>query len=342
MNRYPTDFAQYISGFLNKYIPEVKNCSPHTHESYYTTITQLVLFMRDQYGIPAEKLCLENITHTAVEEFLLYLEQERKCSTATRNLRLAAIHSFCRYLQYESPHMMDEWQRILRIPFKKHIQQSIPFTNAEGMKLLLSLPCQQTSQGRRDLALLSLLYDTAARVQELCDMTPASIHFEKPPYVRIQGKGNKAHLVPVSDEQLHLLKLYIKEHGFDAPSARHMPLFPNPWGRKLTRHGVAKILKKYVDIARRKHPELIPERFTCHCIRHTAAMIMLQAGVNLVYIRDILGHKSIQTTQIYAKADGKAKREALEKAYASVRPDSLEEMVWQKDTKLLKWLMEFS
>jgi site-specific recombinase XerD len=203
----------------------------------------------------------------------------------------------------------------------------------------LEQPNQATRAGRRDLAILSLMYDCAARVQEIIDLTPAMIRFNKPCTIKLIGKGNKARIVPLLNQQIVHLERYMEEYQLLDGFANLYPLFSNHRKEKLTRAGVAHILKKYLDAARIKSPSIIPEKASCHSLRHSKAMHLLQAGVNLVYIRDILGHASVQTTEIYARVDSKQKREAIEKAYVGLVKD--EAPKWQADEDLLSWLKAF-
>ncbi len=176
------------------------------------------------------------------------------------------------------------------------------------------------------------MYDTAARVQEIIDLTPSMLRFDKPATIKFHGKGRKDRIVPMLDGQIRNLQLYLKENKLDEPSSNEFPLFHNYRGEKLTRAGVNFILKKYIRMARAKAETLIPERISCHSLRHSKAMHLFQAGVNIVYIRDFLGHTYISTTEIYARADSKQKREALEKAYPNINPN--EEPTWKKDNDL--------
>ena len=199
------------------------------------------------------------------------------------------------------------------------------------------MPDTSTKSGRRDLALLSLMYDTGARVQEIADLTPQCVRFEKPATIRLHGKGNKTRIVPMMEAQVSLLKRYMTEQNLLRSEEQPHPLFRNKCGVKLTRAGISYILDKYVSMARTIAPELVPDNISCHCLRHSKAMHLLQAGVNLVYIRDFLGHFSVQTTEVYAKADSRQKRQALEKAYVDVTPNT--DPVWQENNDLLEWLI---
>ena len=335
----PTDFSNYISDFISRYLPNEKGASSNTIASYRDTFVLLLNFTEKEKHVKIEKLTLEKITKETIIEFLDWIQRERKCSNTTRNSRLAAIHSFYRYLQYESMDYLHECQKILSVRFKKTKKESITYLTIEGIKLLLQQPDTTTSRGRRDLTLLSLMYDTGARVQETIDLTPSRLRLNKPPTIKIVGKGNKARLVPMLDAQIEHLKNYLRENRLNEPFANMYPLFFNSRKEKLTRAGINHIVQKYVNTARKENEMIIPESISCHSLRHSKAMHLLQAGVNLVYIRDILGHVSIQTTEIYARADSKQKREALEKAYVNINPD--EQPIWTKDENLVTWLKKF-
>jgi len=290
-------------------------------------------------NIKAEKLFMKLITKASVIEFLDWLQSERNCGNSTRNLRLAALQSFFKYVQYQNPDNLYEYQDIMSIKVKKARKKPLNYLTVDGIKLLLEQPAITTKKGRRDLALLSLMYDTGARVQEMIDLTPSAIHLDKPYTIQITGKGNKTRIVPLLEEQGKILRNYLTEFGLLKPQARSYPLFFNSRYEKLTRAGITYILLKYADKARKMDPKLIFEKLSCHTLRHAKGMHLLQAGVNLVYIRDILGHVSVQTTEIYARADSKLKREAIEKAYVDVAPK--EKPFWENNENLLSWLKSF-
>lgn len=336
----PTNFSYYLTNFLAKYLPGEVGASKHTIASYRDTFILFLGFLKERKGILADRLTLEIVTKDLVVEYLDWVENERHCSTATRNVRLAAIHSFFKYLQYQNPDNLLEWQRILAIPVKKTKTKTMNYLTLDGIKLLLEMPDQNSKKGRRDLALLTLMYDTGARVQEMIDLKPSQVRFDKPYTVKLIGKGNKARVVPLMEPTMLILKQYMKEQGLLEPSANVYPLFFNKRNEQLTRAGVNYILAKYKELARKQNKTLIPEILTCHCLRHSKAMHLLQSGVNLVYIRDILGHSSVQVTEIYAKVDSKQKREAIEKAYTDVTPT--EKPNWQENADLLDWLKGFN
>jgi len=335
----PTDFSKYLTDYLTRYLSHERGCSSNTIIAYRDTFILFITFMHQIRNIKAEKLFLRSITRASVVEFLDWLQAERKCSDTTRNLRLAALHSFFKYVQYQNPDNLYEYQDIMSIKVKKAKKKPLNYLTVDGIKLLLEQPDIMTKKGRRDLALLSLMYDTGARVQEMIDLTPSAIHLDKPFTIQITGKGDKTRIVPLLEEQVRILRNYLTEFDLLRPHARSYPLFFNSRHEKLMRAGVTHILLKYADKARKRDPKLIPEKLSCHTLRSSKAMHLLQAGVNLVYIRDILGHVSVQTTEIYARADSKLKREAIEKAYVDVVPK--EEPFWENNDNLLSWLMSF-
>ncbi len=335
----PTDFSRYLTDYLTRYLSHERGSSPNTITAYRDTFVLFINFMERIRKIKTEKLYLKSITKESVVAFLDWLQSERKCSDTTRNLRLATLHSFFRYVQYQNPDNLYEYQNIMSIKLKKTRQSAMNYLTTEGIKLLLEQPDLSSGKGRRDLALLSLLYDTGSRVQELIDLTPSAIRLDKPYTIKVTGKGNKSRIVPLLEQQVKILKNYLNEHYLLTPRLRLHPLFFNSRKEKLTRPGVTHILLKYAKKARVKNPRLIPDKLSCHSLRHSKAMHLLQAGVNLVYIRDILGHVSVQTTEIYARADSLQKRKAIEQAYVEVSPKELP--VWESNKNLLGWLKSF-
>jgi integrase/recombinase XerD len=206
----------------------------------------------------------------------------------------------------------------------------------DAIRLLLKKPNINTKNGRRDLTLLSLIYDSGARVQEIADLKVCNIRLSSPSIVKLTGKGNKSRVVPLMKQMAKLLGKYIEENQLTEVNTKDYPLFFNCSKNKLTRAGIAYIIKKYTGPARKEYPELFPDKISPHCFRHSKAIHLLQSGVNLVYIRDFLGHVDIQTTEIYARVDSEMKRKALEKCNNNVVSDKLPE--WQSNSNLMKWL----
>lgn len=335
----PTDFSKYLTDFLTKYLIHERGVSSNTIKSYRDTFVLFINYLANVKGIKSQKITLAIVTKELVIDFLDWLQQEKKCCHSTRNNRLAALHSFLKYLQFHYPDHLFEYQRILSIKTKKHKKECVNYLNVDGIRLFLKQPDTSTIKGRRDLALLSLMYDTGARVQEMADLTVQDVHVEIPYTVKVLGKGQKVRIVPLLEEQMKILLCYMRENELMQKECRPYPLFFNYRNEKLTRGGITHIVSKYAQSAREEDSNLIPVKLSCHSLRHSKAMHLLQAGVNLVYIKDILGHVSIQTTEIYARADSKQKREAIEKAYITVSPDV--KPLWISDNKLLEWLKSF-
>jgi len=298
--------------------------------------------MDEVQHIVADKLLLNHLTKKVVLGFLDWLQSNRQCGNATRNQRLAALHSFFKYMQYEDARRIGQWQDILSIKVKRQEKRSVNYLTIDGIKFLLEQISTNSRIGRRNLALIALMYDSGARVQEIIDLSPSSLHLDNPSCITLWGKGNKKRIVPLQGEQVALLQVYIIENGLDNPAYNQKPLFANNRCGRLTNAGITYILNMYSNNARKLKPELIPDRISPHTLRHSKAMHLLQAGVNLVYIRDILGHVSIQTTELYARADSKQKREALEAAYINVIPNLGTEGVWEKSSQLKAWLKNLS
>ncbi len=333
-----SDFAELLTNFLSSYLPNFKNVSPNTITSYCDTFKIFLRYCRDYCELPIEKITLERLNDELVADFLIWLENERNCSISTRNQRLMAFRSLFRYIQAEAPQYILSCQKILHIPTKRKQQGVVTYLTKDELQILLLQPNVSLPMGRRDLVMLCLLYDTGARVQELADLTPRSIRIEYPPHVHLLGKGQKAREVPLLSKTAKLLQDYMQESQLLTPEKSHYPLFPNRKGEKMTRSGIAYILEKYADMAKLKCTSF-PQNISPHVLRHTKAMHLLQADVNIVYIRDILGHASVNTTQIYASADTQMKRTALEKLGESPSP---EVPAWVSDTDLLTWLQSFS
>ena len=336
----PTDFAYHLTTYLSKYLPGKAGISRNTILSYRDTFSLLLRFCSEDKAMTIEKITLKTLTRNLIDEFLTWLETQRGCAVSTRNQRLAAIHSFFRYLQLEEPGHLFTCQQILSISMKRTARKVINYLTLDTVKTILEAPDTTCLMGRRDLVLLSLMYDTGARVQEIADLTVADVRLEKPPTVKLTGKGNRSRLVPLMTPTAKLLEQYLSEQDLKHAEYGSRHMFQNRSRFKLTRAGIAYILNKHVEAARMLHPELIPKKISPHCFRHSKAMHLLQSGVNLVYIRDFLGHATIKTTEMYARADSLMKRNALEKAYKITSPSEMP--VWQQNHDLLKWLKELA
>lgn len=326
-------FSYHLTKYFADYMPNQLALSVNTIRSYRDTFVQLMEFYREAYRIPPEKLGYSSFTAQKTEEFLTWLEEKRGIGTSTRNQRLAAVHSFFRYLQYRDPAGFSQCAEVLSVPFKKSPVSTVEYMTLEETAFLFTLPDQQDDAQFRDLAILTLLYESGARVQELLDLCPAHIRFGATDTVILHGKGNKTRQVPISVDVAKIIKNYIRRSGRLKPNE---PLFVNRRGEKLTRAGVQYVIDKYVDMGRKARPEYFRGRITNHSFRHSKAMHLLEAGVNLIYIRDMLGHTSVLTTEIYARSNPKIKEEQLKKNSTSIETQDKYSREDKED--LIKWL----
>lgn len=336
MRRQPTDFAYHLSRYLSQVLPARRGASPLTVRSYRDTFTLWLRFCDTVEGLAPEHVTLDHVTLDRVEAFLGWLETTRHAAVATRNQRRAALRAFVRYLETVVPERLHQWQQILALPRKRQPSPALRYFTLDGIQAVLAMPDRATRTGRRDAVLLSVLYDTGARVQEVADLRVADIRWAAPATVQLTGKGRKTRIVPLMTPTATLVAQYLEDAGRTDPAQGPSPLFPNRFGTHLTRGGITFLVKKYVDQARRTHPAGIPVVVSPHVFRHSKAMHLLQAGVNLVYIRDLLGHVSVTTTEGYARADSDMKRRALEAAYPNQATVALPP--WQANTELLAWL----
>jgi len=333
----PTNFAKYLTDFLTTYLSGQKNVSKNTIYSYRDTFKLLLKYCNDIKGMTIERISIETLDAKLITGFLNWIEQERHCSANTRNQRLASIHSFFRYVQGEEPTGIYHYQQVIAIPPKKTSKKLVNHLSPEMIKLILEQPDTHCVRGRRDLTLLSTLYDTGARVQEIIDVKVSDVILDSPAVIVLTGKGNKVRRVPLMQNTMALLRTYLNENDLNKPWKNQHPVFVNNQRNKLTKEGIAYILKKYVKKARVTSTK-VPDQITPHVLRHSKAMHLLQAGVNLIYIRDFLGHADIKTTEIYATADTETKRKAIENAYPDLINTHMPD--WSKDNKLLSWLSE--
>ena len=333
----PTNFAKYLTEFLADYLPNQKNVSKNTIHSYRDTFKLLINYCQTMQAIPVERITLSTLSSKLITGFLEWLETNRKCSISTRNQRLAAIHSFFRYVQAEEPTGIFHFQKITAIPIKKAKKSIVEYLTPEAIKLLLEQPDKHTLKGRRDLTIISVLYDSGARVQEVCDIKICDVILQAPAIITLTGKGNKTRRVPIMQNTAALLQSYLLENKLDKPWRNENPLFSNSQHHKLTKEGIAFIISKYVASAR-ETSTLMPPKVHAHMLRHSKAMHLLQAGINIIYIRDFLGHVDVKTTEIYARADTEMKRKAIENLYPDLIDSNLPD--WSKDQALLSWLSE--
>lgn len=328
-----TDFARHLSDFLKNHLPKIRKLSENTVKSYCDAFRALLTFAEEKYRINPDKFEMSHLTKDFVYDFLQWLDGQKSNSASTRKQRLAAVRVFVNYIQTRVPECLFECQKILELRVRRIKEYKIKYLTADELKILLAMPALDNEFDRRDSVLLSLLYDAALRVQEICDLTVGDVRLEKPSAVRVLGKGQKVRSVQIEKETTSSLAKYLREHNLLLPEHFQHPVFFNHKGEKLTRAGVAYILRKYWEKVCFQHSGFA-KKISPHMLRHSKAMHMRQAGVELVKIRDFLGHESIVTTENYAHADIETKRIVVEKVAGATTklPD------WTQDESLMSML----
>jgi integrase/recombinase XerD len=296
-----------VESYINDHLRRVRGASPHTVRAYGHALRLFFMFLARHTGRPVAKLGLGDIAVDGVLAFLSDLESTRRNAPGTRNSRLAAIRGLVEHLLRHDLERAGQYQRVLAIRSKKTRTPAIDYLEPEYVRALLAEPDRRTAHGMRDYALLVFLYNTGARISEALAVTPADLHLAAPRHVRLHGKGGKERFCPLWPETAQVLARMV---AADAGTAA--PIFRNARGGVLTRDGAAYLIEKYLKLAARKVGGLQRRRVTPHVLRHSCAVALLQAGVDITVIRDYLGHASVATTSRYVSTNVEMKREALD------------------------------
>ena len=331
----PNTLGRALRGFLGDYLPKVRGASRHTVLAYRDAFKLLLRFLAKRLQRPAVELDLPDLAPDSLLAFLEHLETERGNSIATRNARLTAVHAFARYAAARHPEHFELCQRLRAVPFKRGPQRAVEYLEDQEAQALLAAPDGRTALGCRDRALLLVLYNTGARVQEILDLRPCDLQLATPRQVLLRGKGRKERICPLLRATTDALRALLDARGVTSEDSR--PLFRNRYGRPLSRSGLRYILRKHCRAASSAMPRLAAKRVHPHVMRHTMATHHLQAGVDLVTISHLLGHASVETTNRYAAVSLQAKRDAVEQA-GSLGTVTSELAGWREDPSILDWL----
>jgi len=326
--------ALALRSFFMDYVPRQRALSPLTLQSYRDSLKLLLQYSAGEKG-DASQLTVEQLSVEKVTAFLQSLENARRNQISTRNVRLSAIHSFFRYLGGQYPEHLEQAQRILSIPFKRTGTREIEHFECDEIQAVLKAVDIHENNGRRDLALLSLMFNTGARVSEVIAVQTADLHLTAPYSVLLRGKGKKERTCPIWPETATLLQRLIEQH--DLPPSQSAPVFLNDRGTRLSRFGVRLILNKHVAKAAARRPSLKRKRLHPHSTRHSTALHLLRSGVDLSTIAHWLGHVSVNTTNKYLSLDLEAKRDALAKAKPFLKAGR-SSAKWRKNGDLIAWL----
>lgn len=318
--RQPTELGRAVMRFFECYLPSLRGMSVHTIRSYRDALALFLRFAAGDARRRIEQLTIADLDAERATRFLRFLETERHNGIATRNARLAALHTFARFLTAEHPEHLGRLQVILAIPFKRGAgEASIEYFESREMKALLQGIDRAAPEGPRDYALFALMFNTGARVQEILNLRVRDLRLDPPQQVRLLGKGNKVRLCPIWPGTAKLLRALIEQRRCSSADPGDTPLFVNCRGFVLTRFGVRYLLRKHVATSATVVSTLRGKRLHPHSLRHTTAIHLLKAGIDVVTISQWLGHAQLNTTMRYARADIDLKRQAL----AQVFPDAL-------------------
>lgn len=330
-----TVLAHALRNFFSEHLPQLRGMSPHTVHSYRDSLILLLRFVSARRSRPVASFDFDDIEPSDVLAFLDHLERERGNSAATRNVRLAALHAFFRFVGAYDPGQLERVQRILAIPFKRARTRPVEYLEFNEIVAVMSAVDRSVPDGRRNYALLATMFNTGARVQEVLGVRAHDLQLTKPFQIRLLGKGRKERVCPLWPQTARILRDLCDESGTDLRSAS--PVFLNHRRQPMTRFGVRYVLAKYLARAKLVAPSLANKRLHPHSMRHSSAVYLLKSGVDIDTISHWLGHASLNTTNRYATIDLQAKRDALARAkplagYARAPAR------WRRDTTILEWL----
>lgn len=333
MSRSKSDSLLTLTqSFFRNYLQSTRGASSHTVRAYRDALKLFFLFLSAHNRKSIADLDLDDVQAEAVLTFLNHIESKRSNSAVTRNCRLAAIRSFVQHLLRHDVTRAGQYGRILAIQTKRATHRAVAYLEPEEAKAVIAAVDPNSPRGRRDHALLLLLYNTGARVSEALAVRSSDFRLDRPRHVRFLGKGRKERICPLWPETASALRRIIGAEG------RNDILFQSHRGTPLTRDGVAYLLQKYVRLAAKSASTPRVRRVTPHMLRHSCAVALLQAGVDVTVIRDFLGHASVSTTSRYITANLQMKRQVLNAFWkrAGLGPSGTRK--WQPSPKLLTFL----
>ena len=296
-----------LESFFRQYLLQVRGVSPHTVRAYRDALRLFLAFVCQRLGCSIDRVNLDHLTCERVIEFLAHLDTKRENAPQTRNARLAAIRCFVRHLLRNDPTRADQYSRVLALPAKRSQQKTISYLEPEQVRCLIKNAPRTERSGLRDTVLLLFLYNTGARISEALQLRWSDLRLERPWQVRLHGKGGKDRICPLWKQSVALLR-QLRDRGGQPGDGL---VFLNVRGEGLSRDGAAYVLRRWYRSAREKERSLPDIAIHPHALRHSCAVALLQAGVDLTGIRDYLGHRSISTTGRYLQTNLAAKEKTL-------------------------------
>lgn len=326
-------FSFYVQRYFMSYLMKQHNYGANTISSYRDTFKLLYSFLVNT-DVNVSRIVINDINHDKVIEFMTWLGETRKNGVSTKNVRLAHIKSFFRYVMMTAPEHSDQCRKVLSIPFGKEDKKPPACMSKDAIKQMLALIDSSSDEGLRHLALLSLMYDSACRVQEIIALSVKDFQAGQCCRIYVCGKGNKYRSIPLLSETEKIVSKYIK-HFQLAPEA---PLFSNKIGERLTRQGIRYIIRKYSKMVNQAKPGTIEGSVYPHRMRHSKATHLVDSGINIYNVRDFLGHESVATTQIYLTTNPEVTRKVIESVAEKTVPESLDFFTKEERDDLLSFL----
>jgi len=297
-----TLFMKQLSKYFDTYLPQNKSCSKNTIASYADGFVVFFQFFLEAKGKKHYQISYSDMTPQTFDEFVLWMQNSKNYSAASQKQRLSALSSFLKYASRREMSALNAFNSISGASSPKIPRKQMPYFTHEEMKTILHAPKCSGSFGHRDTAILSLMYDSGARAQEVCDILIGDISLGKPSKVRLHGKGNKMREVPISNDVAKIIRKYLEEREKTFKENCADPLFPSQRSDKMTTACIRNLVRKYVSMAKEGTPNLFRDKgYSPHSFRHSKAVHMLEAGVPLIYIRNFLGHESVKTTELYLR-----------------------------------------
>ena len=295
-----TLFSRQLAAYFDVHLPEVRNCSVNTIKSYANAFAVLFDYFDEKRSVSHHKIEYKDFTPKMLEEYIFWLAHDRNYSAASVKARLSALNSFLKYASRREMAALPAFTAVVGTEKPRPVHKPFPYFSLEEMGILLRLPASDKKTEKRDLVLLSAFYETGARAQELCDLKVGDVKFGATTKVKLCGKGKKTREVPVSRDVADLLRYHVKTNNI--ADRRDEPLFLSQLGGKMTTACIRNLVDKYVAKAKADHPALFNEpQYSSHSFRHSKAVHMVESGIQLIYIRNFLGHVSVQSTEVYAR-----------------------------------------
>ena len=311
-------FASQLGEYFDTFLPEIKRLSKNTISAYADAFAVFFQFLSEQRNLPHYRIAYKQLSIELFDDFIIWMKNDRGYSNSSVCQRMSAITAFLKYASKREMTALTAYSSAKSTDTPKVVRTEFSYFSKDEMTILLMLPDPKKYLGKRDLVLLSFLYDTAARAQELCDICVGDVRFCSPVKVKFRGKdgegskGGKTREIPVSDEVADLLRYHIKIQNLSGNDKKGHPLFSSQSNDAMTVSCVRSIVDKYVKLAKAANPEMFNEKnYSPHSFRHSKAVHMVESGVNLIYIRNFLGHATIESTEIYARVGQEAVTKAL-------------------------------